>query len=251
MDKNDPFSGDALARMDEVSRDYILKRGKLLSKYIDRMNGLRLGPELDALEIQCQKECADLYTQYLIEMTKRSQEDAVQKNMGQGGRDAFSRGVNWRRGGTSNAGTKISGEKTMLAENIPELDRLVGKPGDAVPVVDPADLKVLWTYSQELRAKYPNGGVATGIEVFKHMCSPGADTRAVSYRCQMLGLLELMLEFAWPGGQPSEAAFKVASRMALRWMSVGVPQKGLAFDLEGFLAEVQGELMYNASGLAE
>jgi hypothetical protein len=135
----------------------------------------------------------------------------------------------------------------MPEENMPELDLFIGKAGDPVPVVDPADMKKLWTYSQELRAKYPNGGVATGIEVLKHMCSPGADTRAVSYRCMMLGLLEMMLETAWPGGQPSEAAFKVVSRMELRWMAVGVPQKGLPFDLESFLAEVRGESMYNAS----
>jgi len=139
----------------------------------------------------------------------------------------------------------------MPEENMPELDLFIGKAGDPVPVVDPADMKKLWTYSQELRAKYPNGGVATGIEVLKHMCSPGADTRAVSYRCMMLGLLEMMLETAWPGGQPSEAAFKVVSRMELRWMAVGVPQKGLPFDLESFLVEIRGESMYNASGLAE
>jgi hypothetical protein len=137
-------------------------------------------------------------------------------------------------------------EERMPDEHIPELDLFIGKAGDAVPAVDPADLKQLWTYSQELRAKYPNGGIATGIEVLKHMCSPGADTRAVSYRCQMLGLLELMLESAWPGGQPSESAFKVAARMELRWMGVGVPQKGLPFDAERFLAEIRGESMYGA-----
>ena len=139
----------------------------------------------------------------------------------------------------------------MPEENMPELDLFIGKAGDLVPPVDPADLKQLWTYSQELHAKYPNGGIATGIEVLKHLCSPSADTRAVSYRCMMLGLLEMMLETAWPGGQPSESAFKVAARMELRWMGVGVPQKGLQFDLESFLVEIRGESMYNASGLAE
>ena len=59
-------------------------------------------------------------------------------------------------------------------------------------------MKKLWTYSQELRAKYPNGGVATGIEVLKHMCSPGTDTRAVSYRSMMLGLLEMCLKRLGP-----------------------------------------------------
>jgi hypothetical protein len=139
-------------------------------------------------------------------------------------------------------------EERSPGEHIPELDRFIGKAGDLVPPVDPADLKQLWTYAQELRAKYPNGGVATGIEIFKHMCSPGADARAVWYRSTMLGLLEMMLETAWPGGRPSEAAFKVASRMELRWMGVGVPQKGLPFDLESFLAEAQGESICDSGG---
>jgi hypothetical protein len=204
----DPFSGDALARMDEVSREYVLKRGKILSKYVERMNGLRLGPELDALEIQYQKECADLYTQYAIEMTKRV------------------------------------GEKTMLEESIPELDSFIGKPGEAVPAVDPADMKAVWAYQQETAARYPQGGVFTGMGVLKHLCSPGADIRAVSYRSMMLGLLELMLESAWPGGKPSESTFKVASRTELRWMAVGVPSRGLPFDVQTFLGEVRGEAMY-------
>jgi hypothetical protein len=218
MDKDDrnrsvdPFSGDALARMDEVSREYVLKRGKILSKYVERMNGLRLGPELDALEIQYQKECADLYTQYAIEMTKRV------------------------------------GEKTMLEESIPELDGFIGKPGEAVPAVDPADLKAVWAYQQETAARYPQGGVFTGMGVLKHLCSPGADVRAVWYRSMMLGLLERMLESAWPGGKPSEAAFTVTSRMELKWMGVGVPSRGLPFDVGEFLGQVHGLSQY--AGLA-
>jgi hypothetical protein len=53
-----------------------------------------------------------------------------------------------------------------------------------------------------------------------------------------------MLEAAWPGGQPSDAAFKVAARMELKWMGVGVVQNGLPFNVEGFLAQVHGESMY-------
>ena len=56
MDNNDPLSGDALEHLDEASREYILKRGKVLSKYVERMNGLPFGPEREALEKQCQKE---------------------------------------------------------------------------------------------------------------------------------------------------------------------------------------------------
>ncbi len=141
-------------------------------------------------------------------------------------------------------------EENIPEQNIPELDRFIGKPGDPVPVVDPADMKAVWAYQQETTARYPQGGVFTGMEVLQHICSPSADARAVSYRSMMLGLLEMMLETAWPGGRPSEAAFKVASRMDLRWMGVGVPQKGLPFDVERFLTEIHAESMYG-SGMSE
>jgi hypothetical protein len=135
-------------------------------------------------------------------------------------------------------------EERMPDEHIPELDLFIGKAGDAVPVVDPADMQAVWAYHQETAARYPQGGVFTGMGVLKHLCSPGADIRAVSYRSMMLGLLELMLESVWPGGKPSEAAFKVAARMELRWMAVGVPSRGLPFDVQTFLGEVRGEAMY-------
>ncbi len=131
--------------------------------------------------------------------------------------------------------------------SIPELDALIGKPGEAVPTVDSADIKALWNYQQELGVRHPEGGVAICISVLKHICSPGADTRAVSYRCAMLALLGGMLEAAWPGGQPSDTAFKVAARMELKWMGVGVVQNGVPFDVERFLAEVHGESMYGGA----
>jgi|SRR5580693_8547050 hypothetical protein len=121
-----------------------------------------------------------------------------------------------------------------------ELDALIGKAGEPVPVVDVADIKVMWTHGQELKAQHP-GGVAVGMDVWKQLCSPGADVRAVAYRYGMWGLLEMMLRAAWTGGEPSENAFKVAARMDLDWMPVSVVQNGLPFNLEGFLAEVQRE----------
>jgi hypothetical protein len=121
-----------------------------------------------------------------------------------------------------------------------ELDALIGKAGEPVPVVDAADIKVMWTYGLELKAQHP-GGVAVGMDVWKQLCSPGADIRAVAYRYGMLGLLEMMLRAAWTGGELSENAFKVAARMDLVWMPVGVVRNGLPFSLEGFLAEVQRE----------
>lgn len=136
-------------------------------------------------------------------------------------------------------------EENMPEQREPDFDQLFGKPGESVPAVDPADLKVLWTYGQELHRKYPNGGVATGLEVFRHMCSPGADTRAVLYRCSMLNLLEAMLESAWPGGQLSETALTVAAQMELKWMGVGKTHPGLPFDVGSFLAQVHGMSLYN------
>jgi hypothetical protein len=56
---------------------------------------------------------------------------------------------------------------------------LIGKAGEPVPVVDVVDIKVMWVYSQELEARHP-GGVAVGVNVWKQLCSPGADIRVVS-----------------------------------------------------------------------
>jgi hypothetical protein len=131
--------------------------------------------------------------------------------------------------------------------NTPELRPFIGKPGEAVPTIDSADLKALWNCYQEVGAQHPEGGVAIAGGVIEHICSPGADARAVSYRFAMLGVLAGMLEAAWPGGQPSDAAFKVAARMELKWLAVGVVQNGLPFDVERFLAEVRGESMYGGA----
>jgi hypothetical protein len=121
-----------------------------------------------------------------------------------------------------------------------EIDVFFGKAGEPVPVVDVADIKAMWTNFRELEAQHPRGvGVEAGI--FKQLCSPGADIRAVSYRCQMLGLLEMMLRPVWTGGEISASAFKVAASIDMHWMAVGIPQNGFPFSLEEFLGEVQRE----------
>ena len=105
----------------------------------------------------------------------------------------------------------------------------------SVPVVDAADLKVMWAYSQEVKAQHPGAtSVAVGAAVWKNLCSPGADIMAVSYRCGIL----MMLQSAWTGGQPSENAFKVAARIDLNWMQVGVVYQGSQFNLEQFFTEL-------------
>jgi hypothetical protein len=121
-----------------------------------------------------------------------------------------------------------------------EIDVFYGKADEPVPVVDVADIKVMLAYFQELKAQHP-GGLAVEVGIFKQLCSPGADIRAVSYRCQMLGLLEMMLRAVWTGGELSVNALKVAARIDLHWPAVGVAQDGFPFNLEGFLAEVLRE----------
>jgi hypothetical protein len=51
----------------------------------------------------------------------------------------------------------------------------------------------------------------------------------------------MMLRAAWTGGELSENALKVAARMDMHWMAVGVVQDGSPFSVEGFLAEVLRE----------
>ena len=148
---------------------------------------------------------------------------------------------------TLNEATQAMLRKRKEAKEKFVKEELIGIPGAPVPTVDPADLQALWRYTLELRAQYPNGGVGTDINALKNLLSPGADTRAVAYRSSMLWLLEMMLESAWPGGQLSESAFKVAARMELQWVPVGGLRKGFPFDLERFIAEVQGESMFGGT----
>ena len=126
-------------------------------------------------------------------------------------------------------------EKSTGVRKLSEIDALMGKAGEPVPVVDVADIKAVWAHNRELQAQHP-GGVGVEIDVWKQVCSPGADVRAVAERCQRLGMLEWLLRAAWTGGDFSEKTFEVAARMDLRWMAPGVAQDGLG--VEEFLAQV-------------
>ena len=116
------------------------------------------------------------------------------------------------------------------------MDNLLGKPGQSVPVVDAADLKVMWDYAQEVLAMHPGATSASvGAAVWQNVLGPGVDIQAVGYRCGVL----TMIQSVWEGGKPSEKAFKVAAGMDLDWPSIGVVKPGLPYDLERFVAAVQ------------
>src|SRR5271157_2148879 len=59
------------------------------------------------------------------------------------------------------------------ARKMSEIDALIGKAGEPVPIVDVADMKAVWAHGRELRAQHP-GGLAVELDVWKQVCGPGA-----------------------------------------------------------------------------
>jgi hypothetical protein len=122
------------------------------------------------------------------------------------------------------------------------LAKIYGEPGEPVPAVDVADIKAMWDFIQDTKKRRPEGeGLFIGLGVYQGICGPGADIGAIGYRLSMLGLIEHLLESAYPGGQWSEAALKSLATMELTWMPVGVSRQGFPFDLVAFLAQARAE----------
>ena len=118
-------------------------------------------------------------------------------------------------------------------------------PDDDVPKVDVPDLKAMRSLYKAVEAMNPGkqGGVGVDIEIARAACGAGADMGAVSYRYSMLQLLAMFpgdLLAPWSdNGEFQDAVFKVAARIQMKWMEVGVPQPRLPFDVEVFLQEVR------------
>jgi hypothetical protein len=96
-----------------------------------------------------------------------------------------------------------------------------GTPGEPVPIVDAADLKAAWNFFRQIESEHPGGGIAVGMELIKRTCNAGAAIGAVTYRCQMLGLLEMCRGNAvmtWKrNGRFDEAVFRVAANIPMKW----------------------------------
>jgi len=118
-----------------------------------------------------------------------------------------------------------------------------GQPGTPVPEVDPADIKTAYTVHSELQARHPGKSVATGMELFQRLCSPGANLPAVSYRTATIQLLEMIspdLLSEWrKNGQIDDRVFRAAASIPLQWQKVGVVRQGLPFDAEDFMRRVR------------
>ena len=121
----------------------------------------------------------------------------------------------------------------------------VGNPGEPVPVVEMEDLKSAWHIYKDIESRHPGEQVGVGISVIEHACSATADVRAVTYRCGMLQILERLagdLLAPWQqSGQLDDSVFRVAARIPMNWISVGIPQSGLPFDIDAFLDELRAE----------
>ncbi|HEY6304644.1 MAG TPA: hypothetical protein VIX14_16420 [Terriglobales bacterium] len=118
-------------------------------------------------------------------------------------------------------------------------------PDEDVPKVDVPDLKAVRGLYKAVEGMNPGqqGCVGIDIEIVRAACSAGADVGAVSYRYSMLQLLTMFpgdLLAPWSdNGEFHDAVFKVAARIQMKWIEVGVPQPRLPFDLEVFLQEVR------------
>lgn len=122
-----------------------------------------------------------------------------------------------------------------------ELPHLGGKPGEAVPEVDPEDLKALWREQQKIQAMHP-GQHATGIDVMKAVCKPGSNVEAVWYRMSMFWLLTMAAtEQTTPwmkDGEPVEAVFRTIATIPMEWIG-HTPRQGLPFDVEEFFRRLE------------
>ena len=115
-----------------------------------------------------------------------------------------------------------------------------------VPSVSAAALKAVWNMWRDMAAGMPGQRVALGDSVYKGVCSPNADTRAVFYRASILQ----MVSFLGPGGEPPDAVqhpvvelpdavFELTAKFPMKGMRVGVPQQGLPFDVEEFAKQLE------------
>lgn len=123
--------------------------------------------------------------------------------------------------------------------------RFGGRPGETVPAVDPDDVRTVWQITTEVQARNPGKNVATGAELMKQACKPGADIEAVIYRSWLISLMDMiapdkLVPFTH-NGQLDEVVFYAAAKVSLEWMGVGVVREGLPFDVAEFVRLCEDE----------
>jgi hypothetical protein len=120
--------------------------------------------------------------------------------------------------------------------------------GKKVPEVNFADFKAMWEYGQRVKERHPKGGVAVGTGIWKQVCSPDADIDAVFHRVSILGLVEMLLEDMWTGGQLSDNVLKAACKVEMEYMPVGVVHEGFPFDVVDLFMKAKAEALVAEGG---
>jgi len=121
-----------------------------------------------------------------------------------------------------------------------------GNSGEPVPDVDPEDLKTIWQLARDVQARHPGQNVATGLELVKAVCKPGANVQAVGYRSSMIWLLNQFGQerlAPWvKDEQVSDAVFRTMATIPMEWVG-HTPREGLPFDVEEFFSRLsQGDV---------
>jgi hypothetical protein len=111
-----------------------------------------------------------------------------------------------------------------------------GKPGEPVPQVDLEDFDDSSVRSGQ--------AVATGADLLRQVCKPGADVEALSYRAMMLSLLTRHTQeqlAPWNrAGKLDDVVLRTAAKIPMQWIGVGIEHRGLPFDVEDFMRGVRG-----------
>lgn len=121
--------------------------------------------------------------------------------------------------------------------------RFGGKAGESVPEVEPEDIKTVWQFGEELRAKFPSTK-AFGVGVMEQTCKPGTNIEAVNYRAGMIEMLSYIAQQLKPDeaqqlapwlkeGQVPDPVFRAIAAVPMVWIGSEVRQ-GFPFDVEEF-----------------
>jgi hypothetical protein len=122
--------------------------------------------------------------------------------------------------------------------------RWTGKPGEQVPVVDPADVRSVWEAHRELEKQFPPSSTGlTAVTGGKAKCSESADVRAVGYRTVFLSfLISHSPEVAAhvEGDAIDDNLCRAIAEVEMTWIAEA-GQTGLPFDEEEFMTRLRGE----------
>jgi hypothetical protein len=97
-------------------------------------------------------------------------------------------------------------------------------PNNAIPIVDPADIKALWQQSKHLEAQPREPGTMLMIDRKTAGCSPVADIATVVYRLGMLELAKTAMGLNFPetlDGEPTDAVFKAFAIIPMQGIHEG------------------------------